>query len=232
LILFEEQESAKAPHEAGKKGARDSRVEKLERELATTKEYLQVTIEEQEATNEELQSSNEELLSSNEELQSINEELETAKEELTSTNEELSTLNEELAARNAELERVNDDLGNLLASVDVAIVMLSRDLRIRRFTPQAERVLNLIPSDIGRPLGDLNPRIEAPDLGALLAEVIGTGATRERNVRDRDGRWYWMRIRPYRGADGKGDGAVMLLVDIDRLKREWLAEERRTTENA
>ena len=99
------------------------------------REYLQSIIQELEAANEELQSANEEILSSNEELQSTNEELETAKEELQSTNEELNTLNEELQERNEELSRVNSDLLNLLASVQIPIVMVSRDLRIRRFTP-------------------------------------------------------------------------------------------------
>src|SRR5262249_60347924 len=117
-----------------------------------------------EAANEELQSANEEVLSSNEELQSTNEELDTAKEELQSTNEELNTVNEELNARNEELSRVNSDLVNLLASVQIAIVIVASNLRIRRFTPMAERMLNLIPSDIGRPIGHIKPNIDCPDL--------------------------------------------------------------------
>lgn len=124
---------------------RQSQVEMLERELAASREYLQSIIQELEAANEELQSANEEILSSNEEFQSTNEELDTAKEELQSTNEELNTLNEELHGRNDELSRVNSDLVNLLASVQIAIVIISSDLRIRRFTPMAEKVLNLIP---------------------------------------------------------------------------------------
>ena len=197
----------------------DARVAKLDRELRATKEYLQAALEEQEATHEELQSANEELLSSNEELQSINEELETAKEEQEATNEELTTLNVEYKSRNAELHRLAGDLSSLLASVDVPVVMLGSDLTIRRFTPAAERVLHLIPSDIGRPIGDLNPRIEAPDLEPLLTEVIDTGVVREREVRDREGRWYSMRLRPHRTADKRIDGAVMVLVDIDRVRR-------------
>ena len=121
-----------------------SRIGKLEEELAATREYLQSTIQEIEAANEELQSANEEILSSNEELQSTNEELDTAKEELQSTNEELNTVNDELQARNEELTRVNADLINLLASVQIAIVIVARDLRIRRFTPMAEKKFNLI----------------------------------------------------------------------------------------
>src|SRR5262249_10887468 len=137
----------------------DPQTEKLKQELATTKEYLQSIIEEQEATNEELKSANEEIQSSNEELQSTNEELETAKEELQSTNEELTTVNEELQNRNTELSLVNNDLSNLLSSIHIAIIMLGPDLRIRRYTPKAEKILNLIPTDIGRPITDIKPNI-------------------------------------------------------------------------
>src|SRR5262249_40625288 len=143
-------------------------VRQLEQELESSREYLQSIIQELEAANEELQSANEEILSSNEELQSTNEELDTAKEELQSTNEELNTVNDELQGRNEELSRVNSDLLNLLASVQIAIVIVASDLRIRRFTPMAERVLNLIASDIGRPIGHIKPNIECPDLEEMI----------------------------------------------------------------
>jgi two-component system CheB/CheR fusion protein len=133
-----------------------SQIDMLQRELAASREYLQSIIQELEAANEELQSANEEILSSNEELQSTNEELDTAKEELQSTNEELNTVNEELHARNEELSRVNSDLVNLVGSVQIAIVIVTTDLRIRRFTPMAERVLNLIPADLDRSIGHIN----------------------------------------------------------------------------
>src|SRR5262249_48120085 len=122
------------------KGQKSSRLADLEKELAASREYLQSIIQDLEAANEELQSANEEILSSNEELQSTNEELDTAKEELQSTNEELNTLNEELHGRNEELGQVNSDLLNLLANVQIAIVMVSNDLKIRRFTPMAEKI--------------------------------------------------------------------------------------------
>src|SRR5262249_47012870 len=147
--------------------------------------------------NEELKSANEEILSSNEELLSTNEELQTAKEEMQSTNEELATVNEELKCRNVELGQVNDDLLNLLQGVHIAIVMVDRDLRLRRFTPTAERLLNLIPSDVGRPIGNLNPNLNVADVEALLAEVLHTLMPQEHEVQDRDGRWYSLRIRPY-----------------------------------
>ncbi|MDB6112295.1 MAG: Signal Transduction Histidine Kinase with CheB and CheR [Pedosphaera sp.] len=191
----------------------------LRSELASNKESLQAIIEEQEATNEELKSANEEIQSSNEELQSTNEELETAKEELQSTNEELTTLNEELQTRNGELSQVNNDLTNLLASVNVAIIMLSNDLTVRRFTPMAERIFNLIPSDIGRRLSDLNRNIVVPDLDDSIRDVVDNLTSIEREVQDRDGRWYSLRIRPYRTRENKIDGAVILLLDIDEHKR-------------
>src|SRR5262249_29221013 len=136
------------------------------------------------------------------------------------TNEELSTLNADFRSRNAELQRLTGDLTSLLFSIDLPVVMLGSDLTIRRFTPPAERVLHLIPADIGRPIGDLNPRLEVPQLARLLTEVIDAGTMREREVRDREGRWYSMRLRPYRTGDDRIDGAVIVLVDIDRLRRE------------
>jgi two-component system CheB/CheR fusion protein len=191
---------------------------KLKQELAATREYLQSIIEEMEATNEELQSANEEILSSNEELQSMNEELDTAKEELQSTNEELTTVNEELRARNLELAQVNNDLNNALSSLNIPIIMLGTDLRIRRFTSMAEKVLHLIPSDVGRPLSDIRSKLEEPDLSALVAESIDGMKTVLRSVRDRDGHLYSMRIRPYRTRENKIDGAVVALLDSEEYK--------------
>ncbi len=192
---------------------------KLREELEQNKESLQAVIEEQEATNEELKSANEEVQSSNEELQSTNEELETAKEELQSTNEELTTLNEELQTRNLELSQVNNDLTNLLGSVPVAIVMVASDLVIRRFTPMAERLFNLIPNDVGRRLSDLNRSTVVPDLDESIHKVVEELVSIEREVQDRHGHWYALRIRPYRTRENKIDGAVMVLVDIDEHKR-------------
>lgn len=230
LVLFEEKPSRATDGAASKPGARekarptakstrDHQIVKLEQELLATKEYLRAIIEEQEATNEDLQSYNEELLSSNEELQSINEELETAKEELQSTNEELTTVNEELERRTMELAQFAEDLGNLLASVNIPIVMLDSDLRIRRFTPQAERVLKVIPGDLGRPIGDIKQKVNVPDLEQLIGEVIERASIYERDVQDHEGRWYSLRIQPYRTTKNRIDGAVLCLIDIDNLKR-------------
>ena len=194
-------------------------IARLKNELTATREYLQSVIEQQESANEELQSANEEVQSANEELQSINEELETSKEEIQSGNEELATVNEELQNRNVELSQANDDFLNLLASVNLPIVMVGADLRIRRFTPPAEKMLGLIRGDIGRPLGDIQLGLDLPDLRRTVADVIENVATHEREVRDREGRWFSLRIRPYRTLENRIDGAVLVLVDIDGLKR-------------
>src|SRR5207249_2883700 len=169
--------------------------------------------------NEELKAANEEILSANEELQSTNEELQTAKEEAQSANEELATVNEELRHRNAELARLNNDLVNLLSGVNIPIVMVSRDLRIRRFTPLAEKVFNLIPTDVGRPISNIKPNLNVADLGELIRGVIDSLAPHESEVRDREGHWFSLRIRPYVTLENQIDGASIVLLDIDSIKR-------------
>jgi len=197
-------------------------VERLEHELEATREYLQSIIQDQDATNEELQSANEEILSSNEELQSTNEELETAKEELQSTNEELNTVNDELQDRNQELSLANSDLVNLLGNVQMPVIMVDNDLRIRRYTPMAVRMLNLIPSDLGRPIGDIKPNFKIDSLEPMISLAIDTVTGSEQEVEDFQGRWHHMRVRPYKNLDNKIDGAVITFVDIDVVKR-WAA---------
>src|SRR5881394_698002 len=222
LVIFDETASGNKPERLmrvlGKTSAQRE-VTDLRRELAASKDSLQTIIEEQEATNEELKAANEEIESSNEELQSTNEELETAKEELQSTNEELTTLNEELQNRNIELSQVNNDLSNLLGSFNMPIVMLSNDLTIRRFTPLAQKIFNLIPSDVGRRIGDINPNITLPNLNDLVTEVIDSLNVKEIEVQDREGHWYSLRVRPYRTAENKIDGAVIVLVDIGDVRQ-------------
>ncbi|HJQ38001.1 MAG TPA: CheR family methyltransferase [Thermoanaerobaculia bacterium] len=229
LILFEDV-TEPAQEKPAKKSRRKAEVEvdtrqvaRLKRELEATREYLQSIIEEQEAMNEELRSANEEIQSSNEELQSTNEELETAKEELQSSNEELTTLNEELENRATELAEANNDLVNLLASVDIPIVMLDSGLRIRRFNPGAQRALNLIPGDIGRLMSDLKMTLMVDDFEELVVGVIENLELKELEVQDRSGRWFMLRIRPYRTTDNKIEGAVLVLVDIDQLKKKTSA---------
>jgi two-component system CheB/CheR fusion protein len=228
LVLFEEEAGHKdgdAKHRAaesvnragkgkGKPDKQNHRNRELEKELAASREYLQSIIQDLEAANEELQSANEEILSANEELQSTNEELDTAKEELQSTNEELNTVNEELQSRNEELSHVNSDLINLLANVQIAIVMVSNDLRVRRFTPMAERVLNLIPTDVGRPISDIKPNIDCPNLEAQITEAVDSMSVKESECRDRNGKLYSLRIRPYKNIENRIDGAVIALFEI------------------
>ena len=224
LILFEEARRERVAAPVAKKSKRRPSLTTLEKENAqlreestATKSYLQSVMEEHESANEELRSANEEIQSSNEELQSTNEELETAKEELQSTNEELNTVNDELQTRNMQLAQAGNDLQNLLSSVNIPIVMLSNDLRIRRFTPVSQRALNLIPSDVGRPISDINLNLELPRLERLLAEVIETLTPKVLEVKDLSGRSHSLRIRPYRTEDNKIEGVVMVLVDRDLL---------------
>src|SRR2546425_3707460 len=251
LIMFEDaappgrSESAETmatevkPRKGGKQERSNRQTIQLKQELAATKRYLHSLVEDKDASNEELQAANEEILSSNEELQSTNEELQTAKEELESTNEELHTVNEELHNRNFELTQANNDLVNLLSSVNIAMVMLGGDLRIRRVTPEAEKLLGLIPTDIGRPITNIRPNIDVPDLEQMIVEVIDTVTVQEREVRDREGHWYLLRILPYKTLENMIEGAVLTLVDINvlknnleeiRLSRDQLLRERRKLE--
>ena len=213
-----ERQAGKRPRSRPKPAAESSTTFKLEHELLATREYLQSLTEEHGRTNDELAAANAELVSGNEELQSMNEELETAKEELQSTNEELTTVNDELHSRNQEMNVLNNDLINLLGTVDVPILILDPELRIRRFTPKSRSILNILPSDVGRPIGDIKPNIDVPDLEQQVAEVIREVKLKESEVQDREGRWYRMQIRPYLAADERVDGAVLSLVDIDALK--------------
>ncbi|PYJ22232.1 MAG: chemotaxis protein CheR, partial [Verrucomicrobia bacterium] len=187
LVIFDETTKGtkleKLPPTLGKT-AGQREITDLRRELAASKESLQATIEEQEATNEELKSANEEIESSNEELQSTNEELETAKEELQSTNEELTTLNEELSNRNLEMMELTGELNNVLDSIQMPIVMVDNALTVRRATLAARGAFNILPTDIGRPLSELRPNIDVPDLENILREVIETLSTRDRKVTD------------------------------------------------
>lgn len=216
VVLFRET-PLRAPGEAGEAPgpaapAADPRLQALDRELEVTKQSLQSTIDELEASNEELQSSNEELQSSNEELQSTNEELETSKEELQSTNEELATVNDELQSRMSQLSIMSDDLKNLLAGTASTVLLVGNDLRIREFSAAAGRLLNLIPSDSGRPVAYIRTVMMARDLEQTVSQVIATVTPREGRVRGTDGIWYTMRILPYKTADNAIRGALIEFV--------------------
>lgn len=191
----------------------------LKRELAEMRDYMQSVLEKHEAATEELQASNEEVQSTNEELQSLNEEMETSKEELESTNEELITVNEEVQNRNRELDRANNDLNNLYDSISLSIVLLARDLTIRRFNARAERELNLLTNDIGQSIRRIRTNLDHADLETIALEVIRDLRTYETETQDKTGRWYSLRVSPYLTPEDKIDGAVIALVDIDALKR-------------
>jgi two-component system CheB/CheR fusion protein len=231
VVLFEDAsqpsakqaDRAKGPHPDEAKSrtspaTSSRRLRKLEHELAATKEYVQSLIEDHGRTADELGSANEELVSGNEELQSMNEELETAKEELQSTNEELTTVNDELQSLNQEATQINSDLVNLLATVDIPILILDTNRRIRRFTPRARSILNVVPSDVGRAFDDIKTNIDVPDLDRQIADVVETLVMRESEVQDRDGRWYRLQIRAYKTTDNMIDGAILSLVDIHALR--------------
>ncbi|HUK32367.1 MAG TPA: PAS domain-containing protein, partial [Vicinamibacterales bacterium] len=188
-------------------------------ELQTTKESLQSTIEELETSNEELKSTNEELQSTNEELQSANEELETSKEEMQSLNEELNTVNAELQSRVDELSRSNDDMQNLLNSVEIPTIFLDSQLKITRFTEQAKRLVNLIQTDVGRPLADLVSNLAYGELVADCREVLRSLVIKQIEVTTKDGHWYLLRIIPYRTAENVIDGLVLTFVDINAVKQ-------------
>lgn len=220
LVTFQDETAHPSPGEPGEGEASDeSLVHQLERELKTTREELQSTIEELESSNEELKASNEEVMSMNEELQSANEELETSKEELQSLNEELSTVNNQLQDKVDELESVNNDMANLLNSADIATVFLDVGLRIKRFTPAATRLFNLIAGDLGRPIGDITRRFEDPDLPADLAAVLDDLAPRSGNVQGEKDRWYLRQITPYRTMDNRIEGVVISFADVTQLMR-------------
>jgi two-component system, chemotaxis family, CheB/CheR fusion protein len=191
----------------------------LERELAVTKDFLQSTVEELESSNEELSSTIEEMQSSNEELQSTNEELESSKEELQSSNEELTTSNDELQERMGELQQSNDDLHNVMAGIGIAVVIVGMDLRIRRYTQAAGKLLNLIEGDIGRSVGQLNSFVGGDRVEDLAAEVIASLIPIEREVVGSDRRWYDLVIAPYKTLDHAINGAVISLSDIQTRKR-------------
>jgi two-component system CheB/CheR fusion protein len=220
LVVFKQLpvEPPRQKHQA--KGGKKERDSRLERELTATREYLSSLIGEHETAQEQMKAAHEEILSSSEELQSTNEELETAKEELQSSNEELQTLNEELLHRNLDLGVLTNDLNNLLVGVDIPVVVLDGSLHIRRFTPIAGKLLNLIEADVGRPFSDVSPALEVSDWDALFAEVTRQFHPVEREVKDKTGRWHSMRIRPYRTSDNKIDGVILILLDTDVIKRE------------
>ena len=225
VVLFESRPAVATKGRTAK--ATHPQLEETRRELSATRDYLQTVIEDKETANEELRASNEEVQSANEELQSINEELETAKEELQSTNEELVTVNDELRGRNVELGAITDDLSNLFESTDIPLIMLGRDLRVRRLTPAMREVFGVAAGALDLSLLELDLPFDLPDLAALAREVIDTLAPKAVELQDRQGRWFAVRVRPFLTVDSAVAGAVVAFVDVDAIKRS--AEEIRET---
>jgi two-component system CheB/CheR fusion protein len=232
LVVFTETVPSRLPKSTRKKtgptGEADPRVTGLEQELESTRANLHATIEELEASNEELKSTNEELQSANEELQSMNEEVETSKEELQSVNEELTTVNSELQAKVNELIGVSDDVNNLLAGTEIGTIFLDTDLRIKRFTPSMTWLFSLITSDIGRSIRDITSKVNSESLFTDAQTVIDTLQAKEIEVGTREGKWFCVRILPYRTKENVIDGVVITFTDITGLKlaRESMREAR------
>lgn len=227
LVAFEEQAVLHKKRRVKKKPKPEKepnqRIAALERELQYVNETHQITVEELETANEELKSTNEELQSTNEELQSANEELETSKEELQSLNEELLTVNTELEGKNDELSETNNDIKNLMDSISVPTIFVDDELRIKRFTSYAPKVIKLIPTDVGRPISDIVSNLEYENLIRDVEQVLETLAIKEADVQTKDGHWYLVRIMPYRTVDNVIDGAVITFLDTNNQKRAELA---------
>jgi two-component system, chemotaxis family, CheB/CheR fusion protein len=220
LISFEETPRMPASKTKLARQVRESsQVAQLQQDLKSTQEDLQTTIEELETSNEELKSTNEELQSTNEELQSTNEELETSKEELQSLNEELVTVNTELQGKIDELSEANSDMRNLMDSIRLAMIFLDHELRVKRFTSETKKVVNLIQSDIGRPLSDIALNFDGLNLTEVCQEVLDSLVFKEVEVRSRKGNWYLIRIMPYRAAENVISGVVATFTDISEHKR-------------
>ena len=209
---------ANASGRSAKSPARSPRLAELKQELLQVRGEARATHEEMQTSQEELRSANEELQSTNEELQSTNEELTTSKEEMQSMNEELQTVNTELQAKVDELSRASNDMKNLLDSTDIATLFLDKELNVRRFTPQTTKIIKLIAGDAGRPITDLASELCYPELSDDAREVLRKLAAVEKPIGTRDGRWFTVRIMPYRTQDDRIDGVVITFANITGSK--------------
>ncbi len=222
MIVFtdvKEAEETQLLPKAGKKNVHGIRQREMEKELHRMRESMQNTMEEVQTSQEELRSANEELQSTNEELQSTNEELTTSKEEMQSLNEELQTVNAELQAKVDDYSRVNNDMKNLLNSTEIATLFLDKELNIRRFTVAATKIFKLIKSDIGRPFTDQATDLNYPGLAEDAVEVLRTLVFIQKEIPASDGRWFLVRIMPYRTYDDRIDGLVITFINISDHKR-------------
>jgi two-component system CheB/CheR fusion protein len=228
-VIFEDAREPHPPDSAMPVAAGDEPlVAQLEQEVKTLRNELRGDAEEFDAATEQLKAANEEVMSMNEELQSANEELEASKEELQSVNEELNIVNSQLTEKLTELTATNDDLANLLGATEIATVFLDSQLRIKRFTPRATELLNLIPADLGRPISHITQNFNGKELAAESEKMLKNLAPTDKEVQTRDGRWHTMRILPYRTLDNRIDGVVITFSDVTRLKQ--VEQDRRELE--
>ena len=217
LVLFEESREPAALEVATPAGEPAAR--QLEEELIRIKGQMRTTVEQYEVQAEEARAANEELQAINEELRSTAEELETSQEELQSLNEELQTVNQELKVKIEEIGHTNDDLRNLMSSTEIGTIFVDRGLRVKLFTPRVRDLFNLIPGDVGRPLLDITGKLTSNTLAADLDAVLDRLQTVEREVESRDGRWYLMRLLPYRTAEDRIDGVVLTFLEVTEQHR-------------
>lgn len=224
LVLFIEGEAVE-PDSIETRTAGDSResasetIRQLQEELQLSRSRLRETREASETASEEFRAANEELQSINEEYRSTSEELETSKEELQSINEELQTVNSELKLKLEGVSRAHSDLQNLMAATDLGTLFLDQSLRIKRFTPRLLELFNVTANDEGRPITDFTHQLDYPDLAAHARAVLRDLTPLEREVRSQGGKWYLVRLRPYRTIDDKIDGVVVTFVDITDRRR-------------
>jgi len=239
MIVFSDaaaQQKKSAPRGSSTAAAGSAGVAELEQELQRLREALQTTREEMQTSQEELKSANEELQSTNEELQSTNEELTTSREEMQSLNEELQTVNAEQQSKMDELSRLNNDMRNLMNATEIVTVFLDRELHVRRFTSGADKIFKLILGDVGRPLSDISSDLVYPELFAEAQEVLRTLVFSEKQVATGDGRWFLVRIMPYRTMEDVIAGVVITFTNITAAKaleaelREENAQLKRTVE--
>ncbi|TXS91829.1 chemotaxis protein CheB [Parahaliea aestuarii] len=188
-------------------------------ELQQRQDEIQTLREENRTSQEKLQSANEELQSTNEELQSTNEELTTSKEEMQSMNEELQTINAEMQTKLDSLFLAQSDMKNLLNSIEIAILFLDQNLNVRRYTDRASKIINIRESDVGRPLSDLTNSLQYPDLSNDALTTLSTLVFSEKQILATDGRWFTVRIMPYRRLDNVIDGVVITFLDITATKK-------------
>ncbi|MFT6433347.1 MAG: two-component system CheB/CheR fusion protein [Candidatus Azotimanducaceae bacterium] len=218
LIVFTDLITPVAATATGEHKTKDSLLASMEKALGQAHDELQITREEMQSSQEELKAANDELLATNEELQGNNEEMTTSKEEMQSLNEEMQTVNHELLAKVSELEYASDDMKNLLNATEVATLFIDGKLKVRRFTANTIKIFNLIPSDVGRSTTDLYSNLDYPQMPEDVDQVLTTLVSHERQVISHDGRWYRVRIMPYRTNDNQINGAVITFINITEIK--------------